>query len=169
MDGTEIALAVAAIGIPALLGYQQNQILERANRIAKGDAPMGAESARPVARYWPILTMALLTIAVYVAVIWDYHDRHRPSWNNTELVQVWDKTFTDETVKLDGFEYIDCTFDNVTFDYEGNSPGRITRGAFAKHEPGSPMKVAVKSENPIVNQTLMILYSARPSYGRQQG
>src|SRR5882757_10720566 len=42
-------------------------------------------------------------------------------WSNYPLRQVRNKHFEGETVKLDGVEYINCVFKNVTFEYEGTA------------------------------------------------
>ncbi len=38
------------------------------------------------------------------------------------MVVIWTKTYEDQTVQLDGYDYEDCTFKNVSFDYEGTGP-----------------------------------------------
>lgn len=40
-------------------------------------------------------------------------------WNNYSFKKVSNRTFKSETVDLDGNEFIDCSFDSVTFVYNG--------------------------------------------------
>jgi hypothetical protein len=60
------------------------------------------------------------------------------------------KTYKNETVQIDGNNFIDCTFDNVTFRFDGEAPFRFTndhfQGAFR-----------LTSNNPIVKSTLVLV------------
>ena len=42
------------------------------------------------------------------------------------LKQVRQQTFRNETVQVDGIEFIDCTFDAVAFKFEGEAPFNFT-------------------------------------------
>jgi hypothetical protein len=77
-------------------------------------------------------------------------------WENKPLRQVWNKTFSGETVPLDNYEYVNSTFDNVTFAYEGTAPTRITNSFIRNPEPGQ-RAARVVSHNPAVNQTMMLM------------
>jgi len=55
------------------------------------------------------------------------------------------KTYKNETVCIDGNEFIDCTFDNVVFLFDGEAPFRFTNAHFA---PSS--KVSLASTNPAI-------------------
>ena len=68
------------------------------------------------------------------------------------LKQIRDKTFKNETVQIDGTEFINCTFDNVIFDFEGEAPFRFTDVHFEKQS-----KVSIRSNNPVVKATLGII------------
>jgi hypothetical protein len=49
------------------------------------------------------------------------------------LEEIRGKTFQNETVQIDGNAFIDCTFDNVTFRFDGKAPFRFTTGRFPPH------------------------------------
>jgi hypothetical protein len=61
------------------------------------------------------------------------------------LTKIEAKTYKNETVRIDGNEFIDCTFDNVVFQFDGEAPYRFTNAHFV---PGS--KVAIVSTNPAI-------------------
>ena len=63
------------------------------------------------------------------------------------LKEIRTKTFKDETVQLDGNAFIDCTFDNVAFGFDGDAPFRITDSHFQG-------KFTLVSNNPVVKATL---------------
>jgi hypothetical protein len=68
------------------------------------------------------------------------------------LRQIRQQTFKNQTVQLDGNEYVDCTFENVTFKFEGEAPFRFTNDHFEK---GS--KFSVTSDSPPVKATLELV------------
>lgn len=57
-------------------------------------------------------------------------------WRNRDLAQHWNEIHKGETVKLDGQEYINSTFDDVTFDYEGTAPTRMTGATLIREADG---------------------------------
>ena len=130
----------------------------RGNEIALGEGKTLAENVYKPSR-WPQLTMIALTVLTWSAVGFDYYDRH-PNWAvkpvtqaelDKPLEQVWGKTFINERIALDGKEYVDCTFQNVMFDYEGTASFRLTNCHFT---PGGD--TAFGSRNPIVKQAMFI-------------
>ncbi len=68
------------------------------------------------------------------------------------LKQIQAKTFKNEAVQIDGNAFIDCTFDNVTFRFDGEAPFRFTNDHF---EPRS--KVEVTSNNPVVKSIIELM------------
>ncbi len=50
----------------------------------------------------------------------------RDEWKAYKYTEVWDKTFQDETVPIDGYHYRRCKFINVTFTYNGAAPAKIS-------------------------------------------
>jgi hypothetical protein len=46
---------------------------------------------------------------------------HHPSWIEPELTTVVNHKFSNEVVVLDGHDYEHCTFENVTFEYDGGA------------------------------------------------
>jgi hypothetical protein len=127
------------IGIVTLiLLYQQNRIAERGNRIAEGSETMKSGTIpAPYKRYWPMIAMAVLTALTWAAVGTDLYVRRSANWDNFALKQISGGVYKDETVPLDGYEYLGSTFDNVTFDYEGTAPARITDANIVHKPQGS--------------------------------
>ena len=82
------------------------------------------------------------------------------------LQQIRGKTFKNETVQLDGNAFINCTFDNVIFKFDGQAPFSFTSDHF---ESGS--KIGVRSNNPVVTATVglmnAIMKLENPSLGVQ--
>jgi hypothetical protein len=60
------------------------------------------------------------------------------------------KAYKDETVQIDGNNFIDCTFDNVTLRFEGEAPFRFTNDHFQG-------KWQFTSNNPVVKSTMALL------------
>jgi len=69
---------------------------------------------------------------------------------NFTLKQIQAKTFRNETVLLDGNEFINCTFDNTVLKFDGQAPFRLTNNKFVS-------KFSVASENPVVKSTLELM------------
>jgi hypothetical protein len=66
--------------------------------------------------------------------------------------QIQTKTFRNEVVQIDGNEFIDCTFDNVTFKFDGTAPFRFTNDHFQGHS-----KYSITSNNPIIKSTMELM------------
>jgi hypothetical protein len=60
------------------------------------------------------------------------------------------KTYKDETVQIDGNNFIDCTFDNVTFRFDGEAPFSFTNDHFTG-------KFSLTSNNPVVKATMALI------------
>jgi len=61
-----------------------------------------------------------------------------PVYANIPLTKVYDKTFTNQVVVIDGKDFIDCTFNGVTFRYNGGYylfEGARIEGAIAIDTP----------------------------------
>jgi hypothetical protein len=78
----------------------------------------------------------------------------------------WDKPlekqfrvhFRNQSVLIDGYEFIDCTFENVTFQYQGMRPFRFTGKT-----TGNSRKLT--TDNAVVGQTLQLVQFFRPDFG----
>jgi len=68
------------------------------------------------------------------------------------LSKIQAKTFSNETVQIDGNEFIDCTFDNVIFKFDGKAPFRFSNDHFQGHS-----KYSITSSNPIVTSTIQLM------------
>jgi len=68
------------------------------------------------------LALILLAFATGVAITWWSISPRGVIYNNdTKLKRVAHRVFKNEVVPLDGMEYIDCTFENITFYYNGTT------------------------------------------------
>ena len=68
------------------------------------------------------------------------------------LKQIQGKKFENETVQLDGNAFIDCTFANVVFKFDGQSPFSFTNDHFEDRS-----KLSITSNNPIVKATIGLM------------
>src|SRR5215470_1604184 len=68
------------------------------------------------------------------------------------LNEVREKIFKNETVQLDGNEFINCTFDNVIFEFNGQAPFRFTNVHVENQS-----KIEIRSKNPVVLATLELM------------
>ena len=66
------------------------------------------------------------------------------------LSQIRAKTFRNETVQIDGNDFIDCTFDNATLKFEGTAPFRFTNDHFNG-------KINLTSNNPVITATIGLM------------
>jgi hypothetical protein len=113
------------------LSKEQNQIFREQNDIfrrEKTGQPM-APTPRPLTglrRYWPMLGMAGLAVATWLAVGYDIYDRHSdPTLHRfvrgSHFQSVVGCEYTNQLVPLDGFEYSKCRLEHVTFVYNGTA------------------------------------------------
>jgi len=84
-----------------------------------------------------------------MAVSW-YQARCR-AWDARKLTPIARQQLSSQNIPLDGYEYIECTFDGVVFHYEGKAPTPIKNCYFTK----SPSSLI--SSNPVVRQTIVIM------------
>jgi hypothetical protein len=68
------------------------------------------------------------------------------------LRQIQAKALKNETVQIDGNEFIDCTFDNVTFKFDGTAPFRFSKDHFQGHS-----KFSITSNNPVIKSTIELM------------
>jgi hypothetical protein len=109
----------------------------------------------------PYEVMGLLLVLTWAGVGFDYVDRHFGSqasrlsfdaWDHYAFKQIRGETFKDMTLQIDGREYIDCYFENVSFFYQGNAPVRFTNCHYPK---GTTFSFV--SKNNAINQELINL------------
>jgi hypothetical protein len=62
------------------------------------------------------------------------------------------KTYKDETVQIDGNDFIDCTFDNVILRFDGQAPFRFTNDHFTG-------KFELATNNAVVKATMELVDS----------
>jgi hypothetical protein len=89
--------------------------------------------------------------------------RHTPSAraflrNYQTLKQVFNRTYNNQTVRLDGHEYCDCTFVNCTLIFDGVAPVRFTNVKFSGTAQFGGL-------NPVVQNTLSLMDAITRSGG----
>jgi hypothetical protein len=78
-------------------------------------------------------------------------------WKEGRLKQVASKEFRNQEVPLDGIEYIDCSFDGVTFVYKGTGKTSISGNCVIHPRPDGKPNVRFHTDNLIVGTTVLIL------------
>jgi hypothetical protein len=94
-----------------------------------------------------VVVMLIIGLVAYGTDIADrIYNRQVDFDANAKLEQVFNRSYQNEIIHLDGKELINCTFDNVTFLYQGSSP-------FLLAEPHFPSGTHVRfgSANPALN------------------
>jgi hypothetical protein len=159
----EIIIAVL-IGIPTLLlMWQQNRILQRQNEIFARQEGVDAEvESQPQAKYlkyWPMLAMGILMLLTWTAVGYNYYDRHHVDnsvWTDVDkLDRIASRTFTNETVILDGKYFLQPTFDRVTFIYNGTAGVAMDNPRFKLAPPGE-LNFGLESRDNAVKTTIKL-------------
>jgi len=156
-----IVATIASIitGVVGLyLQHRNNQHFAEQNRLTVAEAGGSLAVTRRLPG-WPLLVTGAMVLSVWAAVGYDYYDRYHPStadseskWNSYPLKNVMGKHFVRETVPLDGFAYIDSSFEDVTLTYEGTAPTRLYGIAY----PGTKGSTRIRTNNWVVAQTLSI-------------
>jgi hypothetical protein len=72
------------------------------------------------------------------------------------------KTYKDETVQIDGNNFVDCTFDNVVLRFDGQAPFRFTNDHFNG-------KFSLTTNNPVVKSTMELMASFIKAENAAQG
>jgi hypothetical protein len=75
-----------------------------------------------------------------------------PNFSDQNLKQIVNQTFRNETVDVDGKEFLECTFENVTFKFEGKRAFRFINVKFVR-----PSYYRFLTSNPVVTQTASLL------------
>jgi hypothetical protein len=70
------------------------------------------------------------------------------------LTSVFRQNFKNETVELDGKNFVECSFENVTFLYQGTRPFQMIN---CKRISAERFLVSVRTDNPIVFTALSIM------------
>ena len=77
------------------------------------------------------------------------------AWRSTErLKQIANHHFINDTVLLDGVEYLNCVFEHCTLVYEGSAPIGLADCQVIRHE--GQINLTLRSANPIVNAAFSI-------------
>jgi hypothetical protein len=70
--------------------------------------------------------IGILVLLSWAAVAFDVYARRQGFSAYAQLTKITGQTYSHETVQLDGFYYINCTFNEVTFKFDGIAPTQFT-------------------------------------------
>jgi hypothetical protein len=108
------------------------------------------------------IVVALLVIGA-IAYALDLSDRflfREKRYDATAtMTTIHGREYRNLTVRVDGFNFIECTFENVTLIFDGQAPFQLTTAHFA---PGSSIRFG--STNLAVNQALYFWDKLREQY-----
>ena len=162
----EVIIAIATVlgSVGGLfLQHRGNKHFEEQNRIM---IEQGGGQTPQVHTYkpprWPLIAMAVMVLLCWGAAFYCLEKRSgaenslNDAWFNYPLKRVEHQRFVNETVTLDGNEYVDVTFENVTFMYNGKAPTRLNGVQFVPVKPGD-LAGRLGSDNPVVSQTLKLV------------
>lgn len=148
-----VATVVGTIG-GLILQYRGNQHFAEQNRIMieqGGSAAPKAKIYRPP--YWPLISMGAMVLLCWGAALYNHKEN---DWAARPLRRVEHQYFKNQSVELDGKEFIDTTFDNVSFVYHGTEPTRLNAIKIVNVKPGEQAGALI-SDNPTVITTLNIV------------
>jgi len=134
-DWTGVVVGIATI----YFLWQQNHIFRRQNEIfaaqSGGTQMVLPETSPRLRRYWPMLAMAGLALLIWAGVLYGYYDRHKGTRfdSSAHLEVITGREYINEKVPLDGFEYANCKFTNVTFVYDGATSIRFNHNEISGH------------------------------------
>jgi hypothetical protein len=110
--------------------------------------PMTPQVRTP--NFLAIVVLCLATVVVGFDVIdRHYHLTSGPDWAVYRYTEVYNRTFSHETVKLDGHKFYSCTFNDVTFEYSGEGPFE-----FDPYPPKLTTPITIKSNIPAIKAAM---------------
>ena len=118
-----------------------------------------------------VMIMAILMVLTWGAVGIDLYSRSRRlsrAWEMWPMKRIVGKKFTGETVLLDGKEFINCEFNNVTFEFQGKAPTRLLNSRIRRTGKGNPM-ISLKSSDPVIAHTLLLVTMLNEAAGLTGG
>ena len=121
---------------------------------------------KPAAQIWEGLGAAVFFVSV-LGILYQWwkakpnealgnpHQRFPTTDWETPLVLIYGQNYENETVSLDGKRFLECTFKNVTYSYEGTRPVEMID---CKRIPvGGETIFTLTSRNPVVMTTVGIV------------
>jgi hypothetical protein len=133
-----------------------------------------------VAHHYPqmpkIRVSIVLLLLTWVAVGYDVYDRHHPrfgydanrAWDDAQpLVRVYNAHFANETVYVDGKNFIDPVFDGVTLIFNGTGPFSMENARWVLHD--NKVNSRVGTRNKIVAAAFLLHCALVQANGYQMG
>jgi hypothetical protein len=120
----------------------------------------------------PTVLWAICLLGTWTLIGYDFYDRHHPgfgydpnrAWDdNKPLQRVFDQTFTNQTVILDGRHFFNPVFDNVTLVYQGTGGIGIDHPRWILHDGQLTSRLTTK--NKIVADTIVIYTMLERAHG----
>jgi hypothetical protein len=161
MSMSEWLLVLVAV-IGAVANYvqqrEQNQIFREQNQIFADQGGKKVPPKKPnwiwLKRYWP----SMVTVLLILSVGYDIYDRHHQAfgynpnlaWDDKKpLERVYQGAFANQTVLLDGKNFINPSFENVTLAYNGTGP-------FMIEDPTRFVNVQIATRNKVVGEAFRL-------------
>src|SRR4051794_17438943 len=124
-------MKLSAFDIATIGGLLTVAVIEALNEAWKTEAHV-SPSLLPLFHYAPLAILVVLGLLWIGRSIWSFRPRlphltnpsfhfPTPNWHDP-LTPIVNRTFRNETVELDGKNFVDCSFENVTFLYNGTTP-----------------------------------------------
>jgi hypothetical protein len=82
---------------------------------------------------------------------------NNPDWSTYQYMDVWNQHFANETVRLDGKMFHNCSFSAVTFEYDGTAPFQ-----FDPPLPDIRNSKTGRTDNSIVKMTFNLFHFINP-------
>jgi hypothetical protein len=178
MPNIDYTLLVAVVGTgyaiySAYLQRRQVRMMEAQIESQGIPAPPPSQWRGWLRKYREISVMAVLVVLVWIPFVvghWppETFKEMRQKWLAYEYKEVWNQTFINVGVPLDGYHYRESVFENVTFIYNGTAPVKLDncrlRGR-AKLESGFPpivMTFIVQNQLKRLSPDGQLEYGSRP-------
>jgi hypothetical protein len=143
-------ISIVIVTVAAILQIVESKF---ARRILVRIGPARLRSLpMPTSRRWPSLVLFVATVLLNIHGC-NQARQQKFAWHETprgELKRVVRQNFMNEVVLLDGMSYEDCSFDHVTFSYNGT-----TGFEFRHNKVNGPSKI--DSNNPSIEGTVVFL------------
>jgi hypothetical protein len=109
-------------------------------------------------RFWAFAPLALLILSAGSLVLNEFD---WVPWRRHEIIVVYDRNFKDEEVDLDNHQYINCSFDHVTFKWNGED--------LVLENDKISGNVGIRTENRVVANAYTLLLILRNAVGGPLG
>lgn len=119
----------------------------------EGKIISGALTMTPWWAYLLIVLGAVFLLTNWAKMLMAWAQKGKPQNFDTHPTQILSQTYKYMTIPIDGFQYVDCVFENVILKYEGKAGGGLSNCRFLKGP------TTLQSSNPAVQQTIVLMHA----------